>query len=200
MLRAVVRPTARVARPAAAAATVALAGVPALVMVARSGRDLTAVTVLLALGAGASLAWASEDPAADLLTATPFSSAARLVVRLLAVVVVAAGVVGVVLAAVAVGPGLPGDLGLRPLEALAATGVAVAVGLGARARGDRAPGPSGVLAGLLVPGLVAALAVRWPQAMPTFIDGPVHGRWWYVALMGAGVAGWLGRDPATRGR
>ncbi|MDP1804783.1 MAG: hypothetical protein Q8K72_06440, partial [Acidimicrobiales bacterium] len=113
---------------------------------------------------------------------------------------VAAGVVAVVLGLVAVGPGIPGDLGLRPIEGLVAAGVGVTVGLAARAHGDRAAGASGVLAGLLLPGLVAAMAVRWPDVLPTFIDGPRHDRWWYLAGAGMVAAAWLGRDPATGGQ
>ena len=189
-------PTARAARLGPALATVALAGVPALVMVARDGRDLTVATVLLALGWGAALGWATEDPAADLLAATPVPRSNRLAMRVAAVLVVGGAVVTTVLAAIASRPGIPGDLDIRPVEALAAGSVALAVGLAAHRRGDRASGPTGALSGLLVPGVVAALAVRWPEVLPTFIEGPLHQRWWYVVAADAVAVAWVACDPA----
>ena len=53
-------------------------------------------------------------------------------------------------------------------------------------------------AGILVVGLVVALAMRWPATLPALAAGPTHGRWWILALAGIAVAAHAGRDPGRR--
>ncbi len=198
MNRAVLVPTARVAHLGPAAATVALGALPAVVTVARGGTDLRAAAVLLALAAGASLGWAAEDRAKDVLAATPIGSSTRALVRVAAVALAAVAVVAAALVVVASGPGLPAGLADRVPELAAAAGAGLAAGFIAQRRGERAAGAGAVLAGLLVPGAVAATAVRWPDRFPTFESGGVHERWWLLAAAGVVVAARYGRDPAGR--
>lgn len=192
---AAVGPTARVAYLGSAALTVGLAAVPALVAVLRSDPSMSAPLVLVCLVGGAALGWAAEDPAADVLTPLSVPPATRMVLRMLAVGLVAATGVGLSIVVVAVGPGLPSDRSDRVAETAAAGAVAVAVGLAASRRGERGIGAVGVTAGVLGTGLVAALAVRWPSWLPTFGPGPTHARWWLVAAVAAAVAIRVGRDP-----
>jgi hypothetical protein len=100
--------------------------------------------------------------------------------------------------AVAVGPGLPPDLGDRLAETAAAAGVSLGVGLVAARRGERATGPVGLTAGVLVVGLVAGLSVRWPTILPALAPGSTHARWWLLAAAGVAVAAYAGRDPGRR--
>lgn len=197
---AAVVPTARVAHLGPAALTVALAAVPAIVTVARGDAVVSAPLIVTFLVAGAALGWATEDPARDLLSSLPVSSPMRATVRLGLVAAVA--VIGIALTAlvVAVGPGLPPDLPDRPAEAAGAAAVALAVGLVATRRGERGAGPVAVTGGILGPGLVAALAVRWPAVLPGFAAGPIHDRWWALAVVGAMVAARAGRDPGAANR
>jgi hypothetical protein len=100
--------------------------------------------------------------------------------------------------AVAIGPGLPPDLADRLPEAATAAAAALALALALTRRGERGGGPAGVGVGLLVPTIVAVLAVRWPTVLPSLSSGAVHDRWWVGAVGLALVAAWIGRDPAHR--
>jgi len=99
---------------------------------------------------------------------------------------------------VAIGPGLPPDLGDRLAETAAAAAAALGVGLVASRRGERGAGPVGVTAGVLTVGVVAALAARWPTILPALGSGSTHDRWWLLALAGIAIAAHAGRDPGRR--
>lgn len=194
----VVLPTARVAHLGAVLVTVALAGLPALVTIARGGTATGTGIVLLSLGTGAALAWAVDDPAEDLLASMPVSARFRAGTRILAAAVVAGLVCGFFLAIVGSGPGVPAALGDRLPEGAAAAAVAVAASFAAARRGERSVGVVGVVAGVLVPSVVAGLATRWPTWFPTFDGDGVHARWWLLVAAGALVVLQAGRDPSTR--
>src|SRR5688500_13326414 len=77
---AAVGPTARVAHLGPAAVTAALAAVPVIVTLAR-GADVSAPLIVAGLFAGAALAWAVDDQAADLMGSLPVSSSVRTSLR-----------------------------------------------------------------------------------------------------------------------
>src|SRR5688500_799487 len=194
---AAVGPTARVAHLGQSALTVALSAVPVVVTLAR-GEDVSAPLIVAGLFAGAALAWAADDPAADLMASMPVSSPVRTSLRV--GLVASLSIIGAVLVAiaVAVGPGLPPDFGDRLAETAAAAAVSLGVGLVAARRGERATGPVGLTAGVLGVGLVAALSVRWPAVLPALAPGSTHDRWWLLAALGVAVAAYAGRDPGRR--
>lgn len=192
-----VGPTALVCSPGLVALTVALAALPALVTLCIGGRGYEVSLVLAVVVGGASLGWAVDDPAAELLASMPIGAPARAVVRIGAAALVAGAVVGVVLAAVAIGPGLPPRVTDREPEAAAAAALALAVGLVAARRGERAAGAGAVTAGVIGTAFVAGLSAKLSQ-LPSFTAGPLHGRWWLMALGGMTVALHAGRDPARR--
>jgi len=198
VLVAAVGPTARAAHLGSAALTVALAAVPALVAVGRGHAEVSGPLVLSCLVAAAALAWAVDDPAADLLDSMPVSSPVRTRLRVVFVAGIAALGAAAVWLLVALGPGLPSERRERIPEAAAAAALALAVGLVAARRGERGAGAVGVTAGVLGTAVVAALAHRWPDELPTFAISDVHERWWVVAAVGAAVALRAGRDPARR--
>lgn len=198
VLAGVVSPTAKVSHLGSTAATVALASVPAVLIVVRGGVELGVAMVLLVLGAGASVAWAVDDPAEDLLASTPVSAPVRAAVRILAAAVVAGLLIAATLGFVAAGPGLPAGLGDRVREGAAAGAVGLAVAFSAAGRGDRTAGATGAIAAILVPTVVAGLAMRWPTWFPAFGAGDIHARWWLVAAAGLLVAARSGRDPVRR--
>lgn len=191
-------PTAKAAHLGATASTVALAGLPAVATVARGGTDLGTGVVLLVLGAGASLAWAIDDDSEESLLAMPISAPVRTTLRVLAAATVAVLVMTVALCVVAVGPGLPSDLADRTPEGVAAAAVALAIASSAARRGERTTGATGAIAGLLVPAVVAGLALRWPNSFPTFGAGALHARWWLVTGAGVLIVARSARDPARR--
>lgn len=139
-----------------------------------------------------------DDPAGDLLASTPVSAPVRSAVRILAAAVVAGLVIAATLGFVATGPGLPVDLGDRVPEGAAAGAVGLAVAFCAARRGDRTAGATGAVAGILVPAVVAGLAMKWPAWFPAFGGGELQARWWLVAVAGLLVAARSGRDPARR--
>lgn len=194
---AAVRPTARVAHLGPAAVTVALAAVP-IVFALAHGEDVAAPLIVAGLLAGATLGWAVEDQAADLMGSLPVSSAVRTSLRVALVALLSTIGVVVIATVVAVGPGLPPDVADRLAETAAAAAVSLGVGLIAARRGERATGPVGVTTGVLAVGLVAALAMRWPAILPALAAGPTHDRWWLVAAVGVAVAAYAGRDPGRR--
>lgn len=185
---AALRPTARVAQPGLVLATITIAAAPLAVTVIRSGGDLTMPVAVLCLTAGASLGWTVDDPAAELLGPLPLDGNFRLRLRLAVAAAIATLLVAFTAAALRlVGPGLP-DASDRLAETAAAAVVAVSVGLMAVRSGNRAVGAGAVTAGLLVPGIVAAFAVRWPATLPTFVASSVHDRWWWLAALGGALA------------
>lgn len=195
---AAVAPTARVAQLGPAALTIALAAVPSAVAVARGDTVVSTPLIMAGLLAGAALAWAVEDQAADLLASLPVSSPVRTSLRVGLVGLVS--IIGAALIAlgVSIGPGLPPGLGDRLPESAAAAAAALGVGLVASRRGERGAGPVGVTAGVLTVGVVTALAVRWPAILPSLAAGPTHHRWWILAMAGLAVAAHAGRDPGRR--
>ena len=197
MLRAALGPTARVAHLPAAATMVGLAVVPTVIVVLRGDGDLHAPMVLAAMGVGAALGWACDDPPAELLGSMPVSTPVRGVLRLAILAGVVGALAAVVLVVLAQRSGLPVGTAARLPEALAAAAVACAVGQEVQRRRAPTPGQAGVLAGLLGPATLASMAVRWPAVLPGFLPGPAHGRWWWVVAAAGAVAARAGRDPAT---
>ena len=195
---AAVAPTARVAQLGPAALTIALAAVPAIVVVARGDTGVSAPLIVAGLLAGATLAWAVEDQAAELLASLPVASPVRTSLRVGLVTVVSMIGAAFIALVVAIGPGLPSDLGDRLVETATAAAAALGVGLVAARRGERRAGPVGVTAAVLIVGVVAALAMRWPATLPALAAGPTHDRWWLLALAGIAVAAHAGRDPGRR--
>jgi hypothetical protein len=198
VLAGIVSPTAKVSQLGSTATTVALASLPAVVIVVGGGVELGVAMVLLVLGTGASVAWAVDDPAEDLLASTPVSAPVRAAVRILAAAIVAGMVTAATLGFVAAGPGLPTDLGDRVSEGAAAAAVGLAVAFSAARRGDRTAGATGAVSGILLPAVVAGLALRWPTWFPSFGAGDLHARWWLVVAAGLLVVARSGRDPFRR--
>lgn len=194
-VRASVWPTLRLANLHLVVATVALAGIPLLVSVARSSSDAMLPLVLLFLASGAAIGWALDDPAAEVLSAAPIGSPHRLRTRVFAAALLSACGLGVALALVQVSAATLPTHG-RMVESIAAASVAAAVGLVAARRGGRAVGQAAVMAGLLCPVVLASFAMRLPALLPSFDAGPTHERWWWVAAVAAVVAARAGRDPA----
>ncbi|MEO5678307.1 MAG: hypothetical protein ABIS47_01430 [Acidimicrobiales bacterium] len=195
--RAVLAPTARLAHPGLVSLTVGLAALPTIITLCWRGDDLFAPLVVAGLVSGAALGWAVDDPAAELLASTPAGTPLRTAIRVGAVALVAAVGFGGLLAAVAIGPGLPPQVGDRRAEAAAAGATALAIGLIAARRGERAAGAAAVTAGVLGPATVAGLSFKLRQ-LPSLLPGPHHDRWWLLALAGLVVALHAGRDPARR--
>ena len=190
-------PTARVARPALVATTVALASVPVLLTLVLGGEKYFAPLVLLGLATGASLGWAVDDPAAELLASTPVATSVRTLFRVAAAALVAGTGIALVLIAVAVGPGLPPGVRDRLPEAAAAAGGALAFGLVAARRGERFAGAGAVTGGVFGTAFVAGLSFKVHQ-LPSFLPSQHHDRWWLVTLVALAVAVHAGRDPARR--
>ncbi len=190
-------PTAMVAHPGLVAVTVALAALPTLLTLVLGGEDLFPPLVLAGIVTGASLGWSADDPAAELLATMPFGAPFRSICRAGSAALVAGALFGLLLVAVAIGPGLPPDVGDRMPEVATAAAAALAVGLLAARRGERAAGAGAVTAGVLGTAFVAGLAVRLTE-LPSFTPGPHHGRWWLVALAAFALALHAGRDPARR--
>lgn len=182
--------------PPALAGVAALVVAPTGVVLLRGGHDHRHALVAAAVVAGAAVAFAVDDPAAETLAASPTPLAARRAVRLsavlLGVALLAALVVSIAVAGGSVGAG---DLARRGAELAAAAGLAAA----AAGTADRRRLPSaaigGAVAGLLGVLLVSAFAYRH-DALPALVASPVHARWWLLAGAGWAVAAWSWRDPA----
>ena len=190
--------TLAVAHLPAVAATAAVAMVPVLVSVVRGGDDLSVPVSILVLGVGASLAWAAEDPAADLLASLPVTARARWAVRVAGAAAIAAAIFCLAMVVLAVGPGMPSELVDRVPEATAAASIGLGVAALAVGGGERVVGALGVIGGFFVPLTVVAMAIRWPDRFPALEPGPTHTRWWILTLVGVAVIARAGRDPAPR--
>lgn len=185
--------------PPSALAGVLLAGVPAVATAAFGGTDLAGSVVALGLVAGALAGFAVDDPAAAVLEASPTPLVVRRLHHLIALLVFVAVVVVAVVALVAVvHEGPPISLLARTREGLAAAGLAAAAAAWlARRTGERRPGSVGVIAGLLGPLFVSALAFR-VKGLPAVSIPQDASRWWWVAVVGWMTALWWSRDPARR--
>ena len=192
-LVALLAPTVRTARCGAVAVTVLLGGLPAVL-----SRN-PAFAVLAALGAGAAVGWTTEDPARELLGSLPISSPARAAIRTLLVALVITNCLVLVSATVELRHRVSAGVVDRSAELTIAAAVALAVGFIATRRGERAGGSVAVALGILLPAVVAALAVRWPRLLPSFVSSPTHTRWWLLAAVAAVVALYQAREPSSRG-
>lgn len=191
-------PIARVSHLGPAAATVVLAAIPAVVTMARGDAMVSAPLTMASLVAAASLGWGTDDPTANLLSSTPIPTSLRATLRIALVATVAALGMALITIVVAVGPGLPSDLGDRVPEGAASASLALAVGFIATRRGERAAGPIAVTAGVLGTVVVAAFAFRWPTLFPSFMPDGTHDRWWIVTAGCVVVIVRAGRDPGRR--
>lgn len=185
--------------PPSAVAVTLLASVPAVATVAFGGSDLAGAAVAAALLGGSLAGFAADDPAGALLEPSPTTLLARRlhhVVALLAYATVLGLVVALLVSVAHDGP--PISLLERVREATAAGGLAVAAAAWlARSTGERRPGSFGLLAGLLGPLFVSALAFR-VQGLPAVSLSQDASRWWWVAGVGWTAALWWSRDPAAR--
>ena len=188
----------RTARLGRVAGTVALGAIPLLVSIARDADDLGAPLTVLGIVAGASIGWIADDPTTELLTPCPISGPRRMLIRAAFAALVVGACVGALVLIARVTVGLPSDASDRIAESAAAGGLALAVGLALWRRGDPFGGISAVATGLLGPVTIVALAVRWPESLPTVLASPVHARWWLIAGAGLVAAAYNGRDPARR--
>lgn len=185
--------------PPTAVAVVLLASVPVVATVALGGSDLTGAVVAATLLGGSLAGFAADDPAAPVLEASPTTLLARRLHHLVALLAYAA-VLGLVVAALVSlkHDGPPILLVERAREATAAGGLAVAAATWlARRTGERRPGSIGLLAGLLGPLFVSALAFR-VTGLPAVSLPQDASRWWWVAGISWGAALWWSRDPAAR--
>ena len=192
---AALRPSASISALPAAAGAVVLASVPTGYSVLRDW-SIDVPLLVVSLVSGAALAFAADDPAADLLRSTPPPPWMRFGLRLTVVAATVSGVLAVVLAALALGPGWPDAIVDRVPEALAAASIGTAFGVVLANRGERGAGAMGVTAGFLVPVVIAGLAYRWPARFPGLAPGPTHQWWWAITAAAVAVLGRSLRDPA----
>lgn len=185
--------------PPSAVAVTLLASVPAVATVALGGSDLTGAVIAATLLGGSLAGFAADDPAAPVLEASPTTLLTRRLhhaAALLAYVAVLGLAVALLVSLAHDGP--PISLLERVQEATAAGGIAVAAAAWlARRTGERRPGSFGLLAGLLGPLFVSALAFR-VQGLPAVSLSQDASRWWWVAGVGWTAALWWSRDPAAR--
>jgi hypothetical protein len=180
------------------AAVAALAAAPAVIVLARGGRDLGSSLIAACLiGAGAA-GFAVDDPAGETIAASPTSLARRRLLRLSAIALGLAVVGGVLVAiAAAWGPLEADELARRAAEVAAASGLAAAVaGVGHR-RAVIGAAQVGAVGGPLAVLVISSLAHRFHQ-LPELLSAHHHDRWWLVALAGWTAAAWTWRDPARR--
>jgi hypothetical protein len=174
-----------------------LAAVPTIVLAATGRHNFSGALSAASLIAGAGVGFAADDPAAPTLASSPTTLVVRRSLRaLLTSAALVAGWLAALLVAHRYGSVAPDTA--AALAELCATG-AVSAGFACRTRTD-APISGGAIsaaASLLAVITISAFAYRWP-ALPALGSGPSHGRWWWLAALGAAAAGWSSRDPATR--
>ena len=195
-----VRPTARASRLGVVAGG-PVTGLALLVFLSFLERPMALLLVLVGLLMVISVGYLFDDPAADVLAASPFDLARRRLTRLaLGMPVVIAGW----LLALRQGSFLDGydalPVGALTVEIAAFAAFTLAVAAVAARRGDHAPGISAA-AGLFV--MVALLFVA-RQALPSAWPIPelqpnTHAdRWRWVLAASLAVLAWASRDPASR--
>jgi hypothetical protein len=177
-------------------AALLLAAVPTMAVALRGDRDLSGAMAAAAVIGGATAAFFVEDPAGETLSASPTSLARRRALRLSAIALGLAVMLGALVVIATLGASVPGqDLARRAAEVAAVSGLAAAVGGVAHRNAVAAAGPTGAVAGALGVLLISSFAYRYHQ-LPSVRVVEHHGRWWLVALVGWAAAAWSSRDPA----
>lgn len=180
------------------AAALGMAAVPAAFVLLKGDRDLSGSVVAAVVIGAPAVAFAVEDSAGETLSASPTSLARRRSLRLSALGLALALLWTVlVVTAMILGPFAADDLAHRAAEAMALSGLAAAAGGIAHRQGVASPGSIGAVAGALCALMISSLSYRFHQ-LPSLMDGPHHGRWWVIAIVGWALAAWTWRDPARR--
>ena len=194
------RPTARAARLTVVAGGPVVA-LTVLGLLSLTERPVASLLVLVGLVMMAPAGYLLDDPAADILAASPATLMRRRALRVTlgAVVLLVGWLVALDRGAFLEDYGsLP--LGAVSLEVAAFGCLTLAIAAIAARRGDRSPGITAAVGLVMVVALlfVARQAVppSWP--LPEMQPNVHYRRWWWVAAVSLALIAWSSRDPAAR--
>ena len=174
-----------------------LAAAPAVYAALRGEHNLSFAVSVAAIAGAATLGFAVDDPAEATLAPCPVPRATRRTCRA-AFIVIAIGMSWTVVAKAARAADYAvGPLSDRAPETLAAAMVALAFASGASRAGSDSPGLAALVATVLAVAASSGMSLYliW---LPQLGDPSHRGRWWIVAVVGAGGSWWLSRDPSKR--
>lgn len=175
-----------------------LLAVPAVISVARGGRDLQVTAGFALLASGSACAFVLDDLSRDALSACPRGWTLRHLSGAVIVAGALAGTWAVIAGLVIVYDARVGSLrDLLPATAASAA-MAVAFAGAGRVSASRV-GLASAIAALLALYVVSGLSMWTPIAWLPTLGMPAHARrWWTIAATGALAAAWFLRDPAAR--
>ncbi len=139
-----------------------------------------------------------DDPAAEILAASPLPLSRRRAIR----IVVTAAIVLTTWTAIALAVAIASvweEFPLRDiaLELIALSSISLAVSAVVQRSGGGSGGPPAALVVLLAPAIMSALAFRNIRVFPSLVPGsPLHHRWSWLALIAIVVLTRANRDPA----
>lgn len=190
------RPAVRGMDARTAAAAVGLALAPTLLALLRGSDDFGASLLVAVVVLGAAAAVAVEDPAEETLAASPTGVVWRRLVRMSAIAVATALVIGTVVAVSLGADGITAaEVARRAVELAAVAGVSAGLAAWAARAGLQGAAHGGAVGGALAVLLIAAFAQRY-RWLPSLGTAPHHERWWLVAAAGWAAAAWASREPA----
>lgn len=159
------------------------------------GTTLVLACILSSVGVGA----AFDDPAAEVLAASPASLRRRQLTRLaLATGVVAGTWCTIAVVAVRDRPAAPFGARALAVDLVVLLLIGAATSSAVRRRHGSAGGVAGMAVVVLAPLVASALAFRWPEVIPTLApDAPHRERLLVVGALAASVLARSSRDPVA---
>ncbi len=181
-----------------------IVGLAAIITQVSTGRSLTEVYALALVTSTAGIGFALDDPAAEIVAASPTSLVRRRIIRVLiavTIVIIAWFLIAAVVATSSTNRFPTSDIVIE-IAALAAIGLATAASV--QRRTDSPGGPTAALVVLVGPAFMSGIAFRDVRVFPSLVPGqPLRERWvWLTAIALIALIN-ASRDPAAghaRGR
>lgn len=176
-----------------------LVGLAAIITQVSRGRSLTETYALALVTSTAGLGFALDDPASEIVAASPTSLARRRAIRVLIAVTITIGVWVLVAAVVATSRRNRFPTYDIVIEIAALAAIGLATGAAVQRRTDSPGGPTAALVVLVGPAFMSGVAFRDVRVFPSLVPGQdLRERWVWLTVVALIMLISASRDPALR--